>query len=314
MTASEVVLTTARISILRLPSSQEQVHCNAIPPCKLTWRHDKLWVSYVEPEARSHLPALGNEDWLKSCLASSSVRAVCLDPRLDDASLKFWADICEYAEKQVFLRVPSTSYLPQQRCRLAWPFKRLSDWLAAALILLVLSPIMLGLMFLVRATSAGPIFFTQWRVGHRGKLFRVMKFRTMIADAERQHHQVMGNQTGLHKRKDDPRITPIGRWMRKYSLDELPQLFNVLRGEMSLVGPRPWALYDAVRIDTDLQRRLSALPGITGAWQVEARSSLLDLNRVNCRDLQYLSEWSLWQDLSILFRTIPKAIAGTGAY
>jgi len=136
----------------------------------------------------------------------------------------------------------------------------------------------------------------------------------MTIDAEEQHHQVMGDQSGLHKLVADPRTTSIGKWLRKYSLDELPQLFNVLRGEMSLVGPRPWALYDALRIDEAGKTRLNALPGITGAWQVETRSQLLDLNAVNKCDLEYLGSWSLIKDLKILLLTIPKVISGSGAY
>jgi lipopolysaccharide/colanic/teichoic acid biosynthesis glycosyltransferase len=173
---------------------------------------------------------------------------------------------------------------------------------------------MLGLMLLIRICSPGPVFFRQWRIGERGKLFRIIKFRTMIVDAEKLHHQVMANQKGLHKREDDPRITPLGRWMRKYSLDELPQLVNVLRGEMSLVGPRPWALYDAVRISREGQKRLNALPGITGNWQVKARSNQLDIEAVNHCDLEYLRTWSLWEDLKLLLLTFPKVFSGFGAY
>ena len=192
--------------------------------------------------------------------------------------------------------------------------KRALDWAVAALLLILLSPMLLCLAGLIRMVSPGPIFFKQWRVGERGKLFQIIKFRTMIVGAERLHHQLMCNQDGLHKLQDDPRITPLGRWMRKYSLDELPQLLNVLRGEMSLVGPRPWALYDAVRINPELQPRLNALPGVTGAWQVESRSHLRDLNLVNRGDLKYLHTWSIKQDLKFLLLTIPKVLTGFGAY
>jgi lipopolysaccharide/colanic/teichoic acid biosynthesis glycosyltransferase len=136
----------------------------------------------------------------------------------------------------------------------------------------------------------------------------------MVVDAEKLHHQVMGDLPGLHKREDDPRVTRLGRWMRQYSLDELPQLINVLRGEVSLVGPRPWALYDAVRISPEGQRRLNARPGITGLWQVKARAHLLDIEAVNHWDLEYLSTWTLWQDLKLLVMTVPKVLSGSGAY
>ena len=122
------------------------------------------------------------------------------------------------------------------------------------------------------------------------------------------------NQKGLHKLEQDPRITCLGKWLRKYSLDELPQLFNVLRGEMSLVGPRPWALYDALRLEEKGKKRLNALPGITGAWQVTARSKLLDLDAVTNCDLEYLYDWSLVKDLKILMLTVPKVVNGSDAY
>jgi len=128
------------------------------------------------------------------------------------------------------------------------------------------------------------------------------------------HHQVMTDQDGLHKLENDPRVTSVGRWLRRHSLDELPQLINVLRGEMSLVGPRPWALYDVVRISPDLQQRLNALPGMTGAWQVQARSTQLDISVVNRSDLQYLESWSLRRDFKFLLLTIPKVLSGFGAY
>jgi lipopolysaccharide/colanic/teichoic acid biosynthesis glycosyltransferase len=136
----------------------------------------------------------------------------------------------------------------------------------------------------------------------------------MVTGAELYHHQVMGHQAGLHKCENDPRVTPIGRWMRKYSLDELPQLFNVLRGEMSLVGPRPWALYDAVRLSPAVRQRLNALPGITGIWQVTGRSHLRDLDAVNRVDLRYMGNWSLRQDFKILLLTVPKVLSGFGAF
>jgi lipopolysaccharide/colanic/teichoic acid biosynthesis glycosyltransferase len=194
--------------------------------------------------------------------------------------------------------------------------KRLLDWILAASLLVLLSPVLGAIAVLIKLAMPGPILFQQWRVGQRGKLFRVFKFRTMVTGAEHLHHQVMAGQSQgcLHKLADDPRVTRLGRWLRRSSLDELPQLLNVLRGEMSLVGPRPWALYDAVRIHPDMWVRLNALPGITGAWQVETRSTLLDLDLVNDRDLEYLRNWSLTEDLRILLKTVPKVLSGFGAY
>lgn len=244
----------------------------------------------------------------------SNVNLIRVEPAIGEAKLKNLADVCLKSHKDVYLNLPQADELPQVRRAIAWTIKRTFDWLAALVILIILSPVMLALTAIVASTSGGAVFFHQWRVGENGKLFRIIKFRTMIADADKLHHLVMSGQTGLHKCEDDPRITPAGRWMRKYSLDELPQLFNVLRGEMSLVGPRPWALYDALRISGDRQRRLNSLPGVTGAWQVSARSTMLDLDAVTDCDLNYLRDWTIWSDLKILLMTVPKVLSGFGAY
>lgn len=281
----------------------------------LLWRQRKLIVRLpTDCHYGLSLPPFQRHDWLTDCLQRSPVQLVKLDLSLGEAQLKTWADACHKARKVAYVRLPATSQLPQKQHPLNWQLKRAFDWFIAALLLILFSPVMLWVAFLIALFSPGPIFFYQWRVGERGKLFKIIKFRTMEIDAEQLHHQVMGSQEGLHKLKDDPRITVLGRWIRRYSLDELPQLFNVLRGEMSLVGPRPWALYDVVRISPDLHHRLNALPGITGAWQVEARATMRDLGTVNRGDLRYLHGWSLWKDLRFLLLTIPKVIAGFGAY
>jgi lipopolysaccharide/colanic/teichoic acid biosynthesis glycosyltransferase len=282
--------------------------------CVLFWRQKQLLV-----RRRSHqrstlsFPPLADQYLLAECLKRSPVRLVRVDAGLGEDHIRAWADACEQAGKSTFLRVPSASRLPRGY---GWILKRIFDWTVAALLLVALSPLFLVIVLLMKLSMPGPILFQQWRVGQRGKLFRVLKFRTMIVNAEKFHHQVMAGQSQdcLHKREDDPRITALGRFLRRSSLDELPQLINVLCGEMSLVGPRPWALYDAVRVRPDVQERLNALPGITGAWQVESRSTLLDLDKVNDRDLEYLHNWSLIGDLRILLRTVPKVLSGFGAY
>ncbi len=250
---------------------------------------------------------------LQENVRKHDVNTVYVRPEIGEARLKNLADLCQRSTKSVFLKLPHADELPQQNKAIAWSIKRAIDWLAALVILIILSPVMIVLAAIIAGTSSGSIFFHQWRVGEQGRLFRIIKFRTMITDADKLHHLVMTGQTGLHKCEDDPRITPVGRWMRKYSLDELPQLFNVLRGEMSLVGPRPWALYDALRINGNGKRRLKSLPGVTGAWQVSARSTMLDLDAVTECDLSYLRSWSLWSDLKILLMTVPKVLSGFGA-
>ncbi len=242
------------------------------------------------------------------------VNLIRVEPEIGESKLKNLADVYHRSEKSVFLNLPHDHELPQKNKAIAWTVKRTLDWLAALLILIILSPVMITLAVIIANTSVGSIFFYQWRIGESGKLFRIIKFRTMITDADKLHHLVMSGQTGLHKCEDDPRITTVGRWMRKYSLDELPQLLNVLRGEMSLVGPRPWALYDALRINGDRKRRLNSLPGVTGAWQVSARSTMLDLDAVTDCDLSYLHNWTLWSDLKILLMTVPKVLSGFGAF
>ena len=254
-----------------------------------------------------------NEEWLADCLKHSPVGQVHLAPDLGEAKLSLWANACKRANKQAFLQIPGDGNLPEGQKALRWQLKRLCDWIAAFFLLSVLSPIFLGLALLIRLTSPGQILFRQWRVGQGGQLFEIFKFRTMVVGAEKLHYQVMCDCQGLHKRENDPRLHRLGGWMRKYSLDELPQLFNVLRGEMSLVGPRPWALYDALRISPAGWKRLNALPGITGFWQVEARSKLLDLEAVTDCDLQYLRDWSLGKDFAILLKTIPCVLSGFGA-
>ncbi|PZO43361.1 MAG: UDP-phosphate galactose phosphotransferase [Pseudanabaena frigida] len=247
-------------------------------------------------------------------IVKSDSRLIFVQPEIGEARLKRLADICQRSDKYLLINLPQASELPEDNKIISWNLKRIFDWLAAFVILICLSPVMLALAAIIAGTSSGSVFFHQWRVGENGKLFRIIKFRTMISDADKLHHLVMTGQTGLHKCEDDPRITPVGRWMRKYSLDELPQLFNVLRGEMSIVGPRPWALYDALRISGDGKRRLNSLPGVTGAWQVSARSTMLDLDAVTECDLSYLRNWSLWSDLKILLMTVPKVLSGFGAF
>ncbi len=279
----------------------------------LKWRRAKLLVTPTSTIEQPYVSLLENEEWLVERLKNSPVKLVRIDRDLGENLLKQWANAAQKANKAVYLQMPSTYGLPTKSKPFSWLIKRMCDWVSAALILTVLSPVMLGIALLMKISSPGPVFFWQWRVGERGRLFRICKFRTMTVNAEKLHHQVMGDQKGLHKHQNDPRVTPLGRWMRKYSLDELPQLFNVLRGEMSLVGPRPWALYDAVRVSSVSQRRLNALPGITGAWQVEARSNLVDLEAVNKLDLDYLGRWSLGTDFKILLMTVPKVLSGFGA-
>jgi exopolysaccharide biosynthesis polyprenyl glycosylphosphotransferase len=194
--------------------------------------------------------------------------------------------------------------------------KRAFDFSLSLIAITLLSPVLIGTALLVKITSPGPVFYIQERVGLNKRRFRMYKFRTMIPDAERKlaEFEHLNEVSGpVFKIKDDPRITPIGRILRRTSLDELPQLFNVLKGDMSLVGPRPLPVrdYDGFREDWQ-RRRFSVRPGITCLWQIDGRSSI-PFEKWMQLDMQYIDEWSLWLDLKILARTIPAVVKGSGA-
>ena len=197
----------------------------------------------------------------------------------------------------------------------AWLAKNLLDRFAAAVGLLLLVPVFAIVAVAIRLSDPGPVFFRQPRVGREGKTFRVWKFRTMYVDAEERLAALVDHNESdglLFKIRNDPRVFPVGRFLRGTSLDELPQLINVLRGEMSLVGPRPLPADDGDFLG-DVRRRLLVRPGITGLWQVSGRSDLSWDDAVRL-DLYYVDNWSLAFDLSILWRTVGVVLAGKGAY
>jgi exopolysaccharide biosynthesis polyprenyl glycosylphosphotransferase len=199
-----------------------------------------------------------------------------------------------------------------------WPvfLKRFFDIMISSLVILLLCPVLLVVAILIKLTSPGPVLFVQKRLGLNKRRFDVYKFRTMVVDAEARLPDLehLNEVSGpVFKIKNDPRITRIGRFLRKTSIDELPQLFNVLRGEMSLVGPRPLPVRDYEGFNEDRQRRrFSAKPGITCLWQIRGRSSI-PFEQWMELDLQYIDKWSLWLDLEILMRTIPAVLKGSGA-
>jgi exopolysaccharide biosynthesis polyprenyl glycosylphosphotransferase len=198
---------------------------------------------------------------------------------------------------------------------IGWLAKYALDRMVAMTGLFLLSPLLVAVAIVIKATSPGPVFFRQGRVGREGKKFRVWKFRTMYVDAEDRLAQVIDQNEGdglLFKIRDDPRITSVGRWLRRTSVDELPQLINVLKGEMSLVGPRPLYAEDGDFLG-DVRRRLLVRPGITGLWQVSGRSDLSWDDAVRL-DLYYVDNWSLAFDIVILWRTLNVVIRRKGAY
>jgi exopolysaccharide biosynthesis polyprenyl glycosylphosphotransferase len=186
----------------------------------------------------------------------------------------------------------------------------------AALALLVLAPVLLGIALAVRVTSGGPVLYRQERVGVHGRSFTMLKFRSMVANADQLLDVVRDANISdglLFKAREDPRITPIGRWLRSLSLDELPQLINVLTGSMSLVGPRPPLPSEVARYDTSVRRRLLVKPGLTGLWQISGRSDLPWEEAVRL-DLRYVENWSLATDLLILWKTGRAVLSRSGAY
>lgn len=198
-----------------------------------------------------------------------------------------------------------------------WMMKRIVDVVGAVVLLVVLAIPMLVVALLIRLTSPGPVLFKQQRAGLNGRPFTMYKFRSMVTNAEQLKHELeqLNEMSGpVFKLTHDPRVTPIGRFLRRYSIDELPQLINVLRGEMSLVGPRPLPVDEVARFDDVAhRRRLSVKPGLTCLWQISGRSELRDFKEWVRLDLEYIDHWSLWLDFKILLRTIPVVLTAKGA-
>ena len=199
--------------------------------------------------------------------------------------------------------------------QLPFIFKRGADIFLSALLLVALAPLVAFIAFAIRLDSHGPVHYRAQRIGKKGRRFFCVKFRSMIPGADRLKEQLRAfnqRQGPTFKLTDDPRITRVGRFLRRYSLDELPQLWNVLRGEMSLVGPRPHPLDDFRHYSLDHLRRLDVTPGITGLWQVTARNDS-SFNRNLELDLEYIEHWSFWLDLRILCKTVVAVLEGSGS-
>jgi exopolysaccharide biosynthesis polyprenyl glycosylphosphotransferase len=212
--------------------------------------------------------------------------------------------------------VPLFELRPPLLSGVAWATKRVFDLLVAGLLVLVGLPLWLLIAAAVKLDSRGPVFYVDRRVGLGEREFGMLKFRTMVVDAAEQQEALEheNEATGaLFKIREDPRVTRVGKVLRRFSLDELPQLGNVLRGEMSLVGPRPLPLRDHAMLDDWHKARYLVLPGMTGLWQISGRSGLEfdDLVRL---DFTYIEKWSLWSDVSIIARTVPAVLLGRGAY
>ena len=281
------------------------------------------------------LPVLGWLDELPEVLARTPVdELIVTDSDFEEREL---LELVEHAHRRgVKVRVaPKTTELLTQRAEYVpgqgvplfelrppafaaaqWAAKRAFDILIGATIVVVGLPVWIAIAAAVKLTSAGPVFYRDRRVGLGEREFGMLKFRTMYADAaERQDSLEAANEAHgpLFKIKNDPRVTPVGRILRKYSLDEVPQVLNVLRGEMSLVGPRPLPVRDYVQLEPWHRKRYLVLPGMTGLWQVSGRSEL-DFDELVRLDFLYLERWSVFLDLSIMLKTIPAVFRTTGAW
>ena len=201
--------------------------------------------------------------------------------------------------------------------RFSYAVKRAIDVLGSLVGMVLLSPVFLGIALAVKLTSPGPVIFAQVRVGRYGRHFRFYKFRSMYVDAEERKKELLAKNESkdgvIFKMKDDPRITKVGKFLRRTSLDELPQLWNVFIGDMSLVGPRPPVPKEVQEYTLEDRKRLDVIPGITCLWQIKGRSEIPFHEQVRL-DKEYILAPSVWNDIKILLKTIPAIIGGKGAY
>jgi exopolysaccharide biosynthesis polyprenyl glycosylphosphotransferase len=233
--------------------------------------------------------------------------------RVAPSTMEILMDRVEYVPGQA---LPLFELKPPVFEGVDFALKRSFDLIGAGLLVAVLSPVMIAAAVAIKLTSRGPVFYRSRRPGIGGKCFSCLKFRTMVAGAEQlqdrleEHNEVGG---AIFKMRSDPRVTAVGRFLRRWSLDELPQLFNVLRNEMSLVGPRPLPQRDYDRLEDWHRKRYLVLPGMTGLWQVSGRSEL-DFDELVRLDFLYLERWSVFLDLTILLKTIPAVFRARGAW
>jgi exopolysaccharide biosynthesis polyprenyl glycosylphosphotransferase len=290
----------------------------------------------VAPEqAGVDLPVLGTVDELAQVVAGREVdELIVTDSDFDEEELLRIVDAAHrsgvkvrVAPKTTELLTQRAEYVPGQGVPLFelrppvlagtdWVTKRGFDLVVSAAVVLFGLPVWIVIAAAIKLTSAGPVFYRDRRIGLGEREFGMLKFRTMYRDAsERQRELETRNEAGgaLFKIRDDPRVTPVGRLLRRLSLDEIPQVLNVLWGEMSLVGPRPLPVRDYTLLEDWQRRRYLVLPGMTGMWQISGRSSLTfdDLVRL---DFYYLENWSIWLDITILAKTLPAVLSSRGAY
>jgi exopolysaccharide biosynthesis WecB/TagA/CpsF family protein len=279
-----------------------------------------VWRILQEPGAKWRRYVLGNPLFLWRVFLEQRARRVGIEAsRLQQTLL----DPSQLAglEKASSKRSRRNAWLSTMRWQLSLSIrtlaKRALDMLVSTAALICLSPVLIGTMLAIRIESPGPVFFKQQRVGTRGKTFPMYKFRSMFVDADQRIHELQQQNESadgvLFKMKQDPRITRVGRVIRRFSIDELPQIFNVLRGEMSIVGPRPALPGEVARYNLTDRKRLQTRPGLTCLWQIGGRSDLSFEQQVSL-DIEYLRRQNLLTDIRIIAGTVPAVISGKGAY
>jgi lipopolysaccharide/colanic/teichoic acid biosynthesis glycosyltransferase len=299
------------LSVTARQSAQSEKRLNYA----LVWRQRKLVVQCVKQSNALPLPSLINVPGVVACLERSPVKLVKLDPALGEEQLQLWANACQQAHKPAFLGLPSVQSSPQKQQPIRWRLKRLFDQCMAALLLLLLSPLLLLIMLLVWRYIPGSLIVKEWHVGERGKFFQMFRFRTTVGHTDKLLYRWLSKQPAQYFQLKEIQVNFLGRCLQRYSLDELPQLVNVLRGEMSLVGLRPLPFDEAVQVPPALQQRLNALPGMTGIWQIGGRSPRVALDElVSGADLKYMQRVSLRQDFTFLLLTIPRVLAGASVH
>jgi exopolysaccharide biosynthesis polyprenyl glycosylphosphotransferase len=290
----------------------------------------------LSEETKSGIPVLGNADEATSVVRGNGVdviffasgalgsagqlRRIVWDLENEDVQVVVAPSVTDVAGDRIRVRpvggLPLMHIEPPTAIQASRWGKRLFDVVGSLGLLLVFAPVFLVATLRIRLHDGGEVLFRQDRIGRDGRVFSCLKFRSMVLDAEErlaELHAKVGYEAGLFKMENDPRITRPGRWLRRYSLDELPQLVNVLRGDMSLVGPRPPLPLEVERYEEDTHRRLRVRPGMTGLWQVSGRSDLSWAEAVRL-DLYYVDNWSMLQDLSILSKTFGAVFGTRGAY
>ena len=293
--ADHSVTIVAEVNLIETPVQQlvAELHNHSVYGVILSAKHTNFeQVEYVIRACELE----GVEVWLVADFFSTQISRTSLDELLGRPLL-------------IFRTTPEASW------RIV--VKQVMDVAGSFLLLILGSPLFLGIALLIKLTSPGPILFRQQRSGLNGRPFTIFKFRTMVTNAEQFQHELsaMNEMTGpVFKVTNDPRVTPVGKFLRKWSFDELPQIFNVLRGDMSLVGPRPLPVDEVKRFENlSHRRRLSVKPGLTCLWQVKGRNQISDFREWVRLDLEYIDNWSLGLDIKILFLTIPAVLRGTGA-